>query len=223
MAKVFSLARMTTATVGTGTITLGAAVAGFLTFAQAGVVNGDIVSYGIKDGANSEVGIGTYSAGTLTRTPTKSTSSDAAISLSGAAEVYITLRAEDIATAAEWLANAAAKILTTDKVWASAAPITLTDTASVTPDFGVGIDFIWTLGAAGRTLNNPVNMKAGQKGIIYLVQDATGSRTITTWGSFWKFAGGTKPTLSTAATAVDVLSYAYNGTYLYCSFLADVK
>lgn len=89
---------MTTATTGTGTITLGSAVSGFLTFALAGVSNGETVAYGIKDGANSEVGTGTYtSAGTtLTRSVTKSTNSDAAINLSGNAEVYVTARKEDI-------------------------------------------------------------------------------------------------------------------------------
>lgn len=102
MAKLYNLARMTTATVGTGTITLSSAVSGYLTFALAGTANGDIVSYGIKDGANSEVGTGTYtSAGTtLTRTVTVSTNSNTAISLSGTAEVYITARAEDLAIAA---------------------------------------------------------------------------------------------------------------------------
>lgn len=89
---------MTTATVGTGTITLGAAVSGYLSFAGAGAANGDIVSYGISDGTNSEVGTGTYttSGTTLTRTVTKSTNSNTAISLSGTAQVFITARAEDI-------------------------------------------------------------------------------------------------------------------------------
>jgi hypothetical protein len=98
MAKLFNLARMTTATTGTGTITLGSAVAGYLTFAQAGVSNGDVVSYAIKDGNNSEIGTGTYTSSgtTLTRTVTSSTNSNAAISLSGAAEVFITLRAQDL-------------------------------------------------------------------------------------------------------------------------------
>jgi hypothetical protein len=98
MGKLYNLARMTTATVGTGTIALGAAVSGYLTFANAGVADGDVVSYGIKDGANSEVGTGTYTATgtTLTRTVTKSTNGNAAISLSGSAEVFVTARAEDI-------------------------------------------------------------------------------------------------------------------------------
>lgn len=100
MAKLYNLARMTTATTGTGTITLGAAVLGYLTFAQAGVSNGDVVDYAIKDGANSEIGYGTYtlSGTTLTRTVTNSTNSNAAISLSGAAEVFITPRAQTLIT-----------------------------------------------------------------------------------------------------------------------------
>lgn len=94
--KIFSLARMTTATVGTGTITLGAAATVnsvlYLSFAAAGVSDGDIVAYGIQDSNNSEYGYGTYtSAGTtLTRTVIRSTNSNNAISLSGSAQVFIT-------------------------------------------------------------------------------------------------------------------------------------
>jgi len=100
MGKLYNLARMSTATVGTGTITLGSAVPGFLTFAGAGVSNGDVVSYAVADGANSEIGTGTYtSAGTtLTRAVNKSTNGNAAISLSGTAQVFITPRAEDLNT-----------------------------------------------------------------------------------------------------------------------------
>jgi hypothetical protein len=96
--KHYNLARMTTATAGTGTITLGSAVAGFLSFALAGVADGETVTYAIKDGSNSEIGRGVYtvSGTTLTRGPLKSTNSDAAISLSGTAEVFITPAAEDL-------------------------------------------------------------------------------------------------------------------------------
>ncbi len=96
-AKLYNLARMTTATTGTGTITLGSAVSGFLSFAAAGVANGEVVTYAIRDGGSSEIGRGTYTASgtTLTRSVLKSTNSDAAINLSGAAEVYITAAKED--------------------------------------------------------------------------------------------------------------------------------
>lgn len=97
MAQLYNLARMTTFTVGTGTISLQAAASGYLSFAAAGIVNGDTVSYGIIDGTSSEVGRGVYtSAGTtLTRSVLLSTNSNNAISLSGSAEVFICGLAED--------------------------------------------------------------------------------------------------------------------------------
>lgn len=101
MAKLYNLARMTTATTGTGTLTLGSAATvngvTYLTFANAGVSDGDIVTYAIADTSNSEIGYGTYTASgtTLSRTPIVSTNSNAAISLSGSAQVFITGAAQD--------------------------------------------------------------------------------------------------------------------------------
>jgi hypothetical protein len=99
MAKLYNLARMSTATTGTGTIALGSAVPPFLTFAQAGVQDGETVTYSIIDGvSNSEIGRGVYgsSGTTLTRSVLKSTNSNNAINLSGAAQVFIAAATEDI-------------------------------------------------------------------------------------------------------------------------------
>lgn len=99
MARLYNIARMTTATTGTGNITLGSAVAGFLTFAQAGIANGEVISYAIEDGNNREVGRGIYSSTgpTLQRAAiSRSTNSNAAINLSGNAQVFIAAIAEDI-------------------------------------------------------------------------------------------------------------------------------
>ena len=98
MAKLFNRAKMTTSTTGTGTITLGSAASGFQSFADAGVVNGDVVQYVIEEGSNFEIGTGTYSStGTsLTRSPTESSNSDAAITLAGDATVSITAVAADM-------------------------------------------------------------------------------------------------------------------------------
>jgi hypothetical protein len=82
----------------------------------------------------------------------------------------------------------------------------LTDGATITPDFAVANNFSVTLGG-NRTLANPSNLTAGQSGSIFLTQDGTGSRVLS-WGSYWDFAGGgTAPTLSTAASAVDRVDY----------------
>ena len=81
----------------------------------------------------------------------------------------------------------------------------LTDGATVTPDFATSNNYTLTLGG-NRTIANPTNLTAGQSGSIFLVQDGTGSRTAA-WGSYWDFAGGTAPTLTTTASAVDRIDY----------------
>jgi len=83
--------------------------------------------------------------------------------------------------------------------------IALTDGATITPDFATGNNFSVTL-AGNRTLANPSNLTAGQSGVIVVTQDGTGSRTLA-FGSYWKFAGGTAPTLTTTASAIDVIAY----------------
>lgn len=112
MASLYNLARMTTATTGTGTITLGSAVGGFRTFAEAGATDGQTVSYGIRDGANSEVGRGVYTSSgtTLTRSVLISTNANSAINLSGAAEVFISALAEDLNAIEDQAARTAAMV-----------------------------------------------------------------------------------------------------------------
>lgn len=94
-----NLARVVSATTGTGTLTLGSAVSGFLSFADAGVVDGEQVVYAIRDGANSEIGLGIYTASgtTLSRSVIyESTNGGNAINCSGSQEVFITVAAERI-------------------------------------------------------------------------------------------------------------------------------
>lgn len=82
---------------------------------------------------------------------------------------------------------------------------TLTDAATIAVDFADSNNFAVTLGAS-RTLGNPSNQVAGQCGSIFVIQDGTGGRTLS-YSSDWEFAGGTAPTLSTAANAVDRIDY----------------
>jgi hypothetical protein len=72
-----------------------------------------------------------------------------------------------------------------------------------------------TLTASGLTIN-AINLTAGNlyPYRLQLIQDATGSRTVT-WPSYFKFAGGTKPVLSTGAGDLDELWFSSDGTNLY--------
>jgi hypothetical protein len=95
--KRFELARQYCSTVGTtGPLVLGAAVPGYLTYAQAGAVDGDNVTYSAREGTNSEVGWGVYSTpAQITRNIIKSSNGDLPIDLAGNSEVFCGVHAND--------------------------------------------------------------------------------------------------------------------------------
>lgn len=102
------------------------------------------------------------------------------------------------------------------------AYVTLTDAATIATDLSLGNQFQVTL-AGNRTLGAPTNVVAGQSGVIRVVQDATGSRTLA-FNSVFKFPGGTAPTLTTTANAVDLLAYHVESTTrIAVRFIGDVK
>lgn len=97
----------------------------------------------------------------------------------------------------------------------------LTDGATITPDFTTANNFTVTLGG-NRTLANPTSPVAGQSGIIYIVQDGTGSRTLS-FGAYYKFPNGFAPTLTTTANAVDAVVYTVRSTTsITCQFIQNI-
>ena len=87
---------------------------------------------------------------------------------------------------------------------------TLTDGATVTWDASTAPVCKLTLGG-NRTLSAPTNGATGQFISIAVIQDATGSRTLT-WNSAYEFTGDTAPTLTTTVSKADLFVFRYNGT-----------
>lgn len=95
---------------------------------------------------------------------------------------------------------------------------------TITLDMATANNFSMTLNAnSTNTLANPSNLTAGQSGVVVITQDSTGSRTLA-YGGYWKFPGGTAPTLTTTASAVDVLVYyVESSTRISARLISDVK
>tara|TARA_R100000152_G_C6772595_1_gene199569 strand:- start:305 stop:1825 length:1521 start_codon:yes stop_codon:yes gene_type:complete len=89
---------------------------------------------------------------------------------------------------------------------------TITDEAEMTWDACKGHAATVTLGG-NRCLHNPSNLAQGSY-ILKVVQDGTGSRTLST-GYAYHWPGGVAPTLTTGANAVDILTFWSDGTNLY--------
>ena len=176
-------AKMSTSTTGTGTITLGSALSGYQTFAQAGITNGQTVRYAIEDGTNFEIGSGVYTSSgtTLTRSVTESSNSDNAINLSGSGEVFITASAADI------FVNDGATSLTTTGVGTFAS---LDISGDVDVDGTLEADAITVNGTAlatviaGTTVTNATNSahvlvtdneSTNEENLIAFVEGATSS------------------------------------------------
>lgn len=291
--KVQDFVKETSSVTGTGDIALGGAVTNYVAFSSY-MSNTDTTWYSISLGTQWETGLGTYNNGanSITRTTVYSSSTGSAVSFSSGIKTIICGLPSVIgktlnpATTAQWLANTASLLLSTDQVWASGAETALVDGISLTATFSnastsvtvttslavdapihftttgalptnftasteyyvltnsgtvltvaatrggsaitagsagsgtqtlvgrvwinyaLGINFSLNTIAGNRTLAKPHNAKAGQVGRIRIVQDGTGSRTLTIAASSnYKYAGGTAPTLSTAASSDDVLYF----------------
>lgn len=91
----------------------------------------------------------------------------------------------------------------------SGGEVTLTSATTVTPDFDDGNFFSLEIDHTA-TLANPSNIVVGKSGSIFIPQGSTGGTLA--YGSYWDFAGGITPALSTGTGVVDRLDYTVRTT-----------
>ena len=90
------------------------------------------------------------------------------------------------------------------------AEATLTDESSITWDASTQDVAKVTL-AGNRTLGSASSGTTGQFISLLIIQDGTGSRTLT-WNAAYEFASDTAPTLTTTADLGDLFVFRYNGS-----------
>ena len=91
----------------------------------------------------------------------------------------------------------------------SYAEATLTDGATI--DWNAQSEPVAKVTLGGnRTLNAPTNSVAGQFISLLVIQDGTGSRTLT-WNAVYEFTADTAPTLTTTTNYGDLFTFRYNG------------
>lgn len=110
------------------------------------------------------------------------------------------------------------------KEWSKAqtfAATTLTDEAAI--DWNLEDNQVAEVTLTdNRTLNAPTNMKDGGTYILRVKQDATGGRALA-FASAYKFPGGSVPTLTSDANALDIFTFISDGTLMHGAFLGDSK
>ena len=90
---------------------------------------------------------------------------------------------------------------------------TATGDGATTIDWKLGNKFEFTFGAQNDTFTFTAPTNPGNF-VLKMIQDGTGSRTAT-WPATVKWPGGTAPTLTTTASAVDIISFYWDGTNYY--------
>ena len=80
-----------------------------------------------------------------------------------------------------------------------------TNTGNITLDYNLYQNFILTF-TGNVVLVNPTTESVGQSGVIVVIQDGTGSRTIA-GGTQYEWPGGAIGTISTGANSVDIIPY----------------
>lgn len=171
-------------------------------------LNGEPIADILTGATTSATAAAASAAAASTSETNASTSETNAASSASAAATSASNAATSETNAATSETNAAASAASVGDIVAYVAASSGT---SFTPDMANYANFHFTL-TGNVSMVNPSTESVGRSGVFVFIQDGTGSRTITSWGTDYEFAGGTAPTLTTTASAVDLIPY-----YVYAS------
>lgn len=189
-------------------------------------MTGDLL---ISSGVNIVFEGSTVDAYETTLTSADTTGSDKTITLPNATGVVLldsnigaTVQAYDADTAKLDVAQTFTAVQTFGDAARGSETSLTSSAASVAVNLANSNFFTHTF-TENTTLANPTNIVAGQEGIIVFTQHASSPKTLA-FGTYYKFPGGTVPTITATNSAVDVMAYyVVSSTFIACKFLQDVK
>jgi hypothetical protein len=114
--------------------------------------------------------------------------------------------------------TATAQSITGKKTFQATVATLVSDSDGATITFDLSAGNIHQVTLAGNRTLALSNASTGQVFVIRLVQDGTGTRTVT-WFSTVKWANGITPTLTTTLNKTDVFSFICTGTNTYDGFI----
>ncbi len=175
MAKLGNRARMTVSSTGTGPVTLNLAVAGFQTFLDAGLSDGDKCRYVIEDASNAwEIGVGTLSNSStvMARSVEESSNSGNPLNLTSAAEVFCGVTARDLDNAAPIFTTTPPSALTLKNDGSTAVTL---NAKAYDENSGIPVSYSWDAWATGGTTIYDVSSLPPQLASAPSINQSTGA------------------------------------------------
>jgi hypothetical protein len=155
--------------------------------------------------------VASFTANTLTATTLTATSISTSVLSSSIITVNTSATFQQVSVEGALTVVGATALNSTVSLGAAAIGILVSSNATGDTTLNLQNGNFFKLTLTGNTsVTTPTNIAPGQSGIIYLIQDGTGGRSVS-FSDVWNFSSGVTVTPTSVADSVDLISYFVRG------------
>ncbi len=155
--------------------------------------------------------VASFTANTLTATTLTATSISTSVLSSSIITVNTSATFQQVSVEGALTVVGATALNSTVSLGAAAIGILVSSNATGDTTLNLQNGNFFKLTLTGNTsITTPTNIAPGQSGIIYLIQDGTGGRSVS-FSDVWNFSSGVTVTPTSVADSVDLISYFVRG------------